>query len=139
MGLLDQVLGAVSGAGAQTSAAGGGDLATSVLHWLNDPKTGGLEGLVQSFHQGGLGEVVNSWVSNGQNLPISAEQLQSVLGSDTVQHLASQMGLNTAELTPMLAQALPQIVNALTPNGQLPQGGGNLVAEGMNLLKSVLG
>lgn len=140
MGLLDQVLGAVSQAAAPAAGNGaGGDLASTVLHWLNDPQTGGLEGLVRTFHQGGLAEMVNSWVSNGQNLPVSADQLQSILGSDTVQRLATQMGLNTSELTPMLAQALPQIVNALTPNGQLPQGGGNLVAEGLGLVRSVLG
>jgi uncharacterized protein YidB (DUF937 family) len=139
MGLLDQVLGAVSGATAQPGAGGSAALPELVLHWLNDPKTGGISGLVQSFHQGGLGEVVTSWVGNGQNLPISADQIQAVLGSETVQRFAAQLGLNPSDVSGKLAQYLPQIIDTLTPNGQVPQGGGNLVAEGMSLLKSVLG
>jgi uncharacterized protein YidB (DUF937 family) len=51
---------------------------------------GGLDGLVQSFQQKGLGDVVSSWVSTGQNLPISADQITHVLGSDAVKNLAAK-------------------------------------------------
>lgn len=144
MGLFDQVLSTVGGLAAQQggSAAGAG-LPEVVLHWLNDPQTGGLSGLVKVFEQQGLAHVVASWVSNGQNLPIDASQLQAVLGSDTVQRLAGQLGLNTGELSAQLAQWLPQIVDHLTPQGQLPaqgaQGESPLVAEGLSLLKGLLG
>jgi uncharacterized protein YidB (DUF937 family) len=46
---------------------------------------GGISGLVQQFHDKGLGDVVNSWVSTGQNLPISADQIKSVLSNEHIQ------------------------------------------------------
>lgn len=126
MGLLDSILGAagtaLSGQGAGSSASP--DLLQAVLGLLsNDAPGGGLPALVQRFEQGGLGGLISSWISTGQNLPISAEQLQSVLGSDTVQGLAAKLGLPEGELTQQLSQILPQVVDRLTPQGQVPQGG----------------
>jgi uncharacterized protein YidB (DUF937 family) len=75
MGLLDSVVGALAGG----QSGGNSGLVDVVMQLINN-QPGGLAGLVQSFQQGGLADIVNSWVSTGQNLPISAEQLQSVLG-----------------------------------------------------------
>ena len=88
-GLLGQVAGSLLGGGQQGGAAGGG--LASVLGGLlsNDGGQGGLGGLVGKFEQAGLGNVVSSWIGSGQNLPISAEQLQNVLGSDAVSGMAS--------------------------------------------------
>jgi uncharacterized protein YidB (DUF937 family) len=83
---------------------------------------GGLAGLVAKFQQGGLGDVVGSWVSTGQNMPVSPDQLGGVLGSDMVSGLANQMGVNPTDLLGQLSQMLPQVVDKLTPNGQVPQG-----------------
>jgi len=130
MGLFDQVVGAL--AGGETGGQGG--LLQTVMQLINDPKIGGLQGLVQSFQQGGLGEIVNSWVSTGQNLPISAEQIQSVLGSSSLQDMAAQLGMSPEQASGNLAEMLPQLVDSMTPNGQLPEGG-DLLAQGMDLLK----
>ena len=124
MGLLDSVIGAVvnSQGGSQP---GGGDLMGAIVGMLgqgNAGGLGGLAGLVEKFQQGGLGDVVGSWVSTGQNLPVSADQLGGVLGSDMVSGLARQMGVNPGDLLGQLSQMLPQVVDKLTPNGQLPQG-----------------
>ena len=89
---------------------------------------------MQSFQQGGLADVVNSWVSTGQNLPVSGQQLASVLGSGPLQDIAAQLGVSPEQASGSLADLLPQIVDQLTPNGQLPQGG-DLVTQGMDLLK----
>jgi uncharacterized protein YidB (DUF937 family) len=105
-----------------------------VMQLINNPQTGGLGGLVESFQQGGLGEVVNSWVSTGQNLPISAEQIKAVLGGGQLQDIAAQLGVSTDQASGSLADLLPQVVDKLTPNGQLPQGG-DLLAQGMDMLK----
>lgn len=130
MGLLDSVVGALAGG----QAEGGNPLLNVVMQLINNPQSGGLGGLVQSFQEGGLGEIVNSWVSTGQNLPISAEQLQSVLGSGQLQNIAAQLGMSTEQASGSLANLLPQVVDQLTPNGQLPEGG-DLLAQGMDLLK----
>lgn len=131
MGLLDSVVGALSGG----QAGGGNGLLEAAMQLLNNPQTGGLAGLVNSFQQGGLGNIVNSWVSTGQNLPISADQLQSVLGGSTLQELAAKLGVSPEQASGSLASMLPQIIDHLTPNGQLPEGGGDLMAQGLELLK----
>ena len=130
MGLFDQVVGAL--AGGETGGQGG--LLQTVMQLINDPKIGGLQGLVQTFQQGGLGEIVNSWVSSGQNLPISAEQIQSVLGGSSLQDLAARLGMSPEQASGNLAEMLPSLVDNMTPNGQLPEGG-DLLAQGMDLLK----
>ena len=130
MSLFDQVVGALS-----TGESGGqGNLLQTVMHLINNPQTGGLQGLIQSFQQGGLGDIVNSWVSSGQNLPISAEQIQSVLGGSGLQELAAKLGISPAQASGSLAEMLPQIVDKMTPNGEVPQGG-DLLAQGTDLLK----
>ena len=134
MGLLDQVLSAAGAMGAQ-SQDGASPLA-SILNALNNQQ-GGLSGLVQAFEGGGLGDVVKSWISTGENLPISAEQIQSVLGNDQVRQFASSMGIDPDQAASQLSQFLPQVVDQLTPNGQLPEGN-DLMAQGMDLLKGKL-
>ena len=144
MGLLDSVVGMM--AGGQGGAAGGGNAALiqAVLSLLanngggGQGGLGGLAGLVQQFQQGGLGDVVGSWVSTGQNLPISAEQLQSVLGGHpALSGLAQQAGLSQGDLMGSLSQLLPQVVDQLTPDGQLPQAGAQ--PDLMGMLGGLLG
>lgn len=130
MGLLDSVVGALAGG----QSAGNSPLLNVVMQLINNPQTGGLSGLVQSFQQGGLGNIVNSWVSTGQNLPISAEQIQAVLGGGQLQNVAAQLGMSTEQASGGLADLLPQLVDKLTPNGQVPEGG-DLLAQGLDMLK----
>lgn len=125
MSLFDSLVGQVAGALNAGGGNGGqvGGLMGVVTQLLTDPQHGGLQGLIQTFEQQGLGQVVASWVGTGQNLPISAEQLSAVLGSEKLQGLAQQVGLNPQELTGQLAQWLPQAVDHLTPQGQVPEAG----------------
>jgi uncharacterized protein YidB (DUF937 family) len=95
--------------GAATPSQGGGG---SLLD--------GLGGLLQRFQQGGYGNVINSWIGNGQNQPISPGQLGSALGPDILKTLAQKTGLSEEELRTQLSQILPGVVDKLTPNGRLP-------------------
>jgi uncharacterized protein YidB (DUF937 family) len=130
MSLLDQALGALAGGQSGDNSA----LLQTVMQLVNDPQNGGLEGIIKSFQQGGLGEIVNSWVSTGQNLPISAEQIQSVLGGSSLSGLAAQLGVSPEQASGSLADLLPQLIDQMTPNGQMPQGG-DLLAQGLDMLK----
>ena len=130
MGLLDSVVGSLTAG----NTPGGTGLLEAVMQLIQN-QPGGLAGLVQSFQQGGLAEIVNSWVSTGQSLPVSGQQLASVLGSGPLQGMAAQLGLSPDQVAGSLADLLPQVVDQLTPNGQLPQGGDLLLAQGMDLLK----
>jgi uncharacterized protein YidB (DUF937 family) len=127
MGLLDSVLGSVLG-GAQGAGGGGGQAALlqAVIGMLAQNQGGGLTDLIGKFAQGGLGDVAKSWVGTGENLPISADQISSVLGSDVVGQLAGQLGMSHGDAASGLSQLLPQLVDKLTPNGQLPQAGQGL-------------
>jgi uncharacterized protein YidB (DUF937 family) len=130
MSLLDQVVGALAGG----ESSGGSTLLQTVLQLVNNPQTGGLEGLIRSFQQGGLGDIVNSWVAKGQNLPVSGEQIESVLGGSVLQDLAAQLGVSPQQASGSLADVLPQLIDQMTPNGELPQGG-DLLSQGLDLLK----
>lgn len=136
MGLLDQVL---SAAGNLTLNQGGEghSIVDAITQLINNPQVGGLTGLVQAFETGGLGQIVQSWVSTGQNLPISAEQIQSVLGNEQIQSVASKLGLSTDEISGKLAEYLPQVVDKLTPDGNV-HAGEELLAQGFELLKGRL-
>jgi uncharacterized protein YidB (DUF937 family) len=81
---------------------------------------GGLSAIVAKLQQSGLGDQVKSWIGNGQNLPITAEQLQQVLGSDIVKQLAARFNIPVDQLAKVLAQLLPAAVDHASPNGKLP-------------------
>jgi uncharacterized protein YidB (DUF937 family) len=108
MGLFDKILGGVIGAGATT-------LLNSFIE-----KQGGLQNVVSQFEKNGFGDTVKSWISQGQNLPITADQIHQALGSDKVRELAAKLGLPADKLAEMLAQHLPQAIDKVTPDGKLP-------------------
>jgi uncharacterized protein YidB (DUF937 family) len=87
---------------------------------LGNGGQGGLSAIVAKLQQGGLGDQVKSWIGNGQNLPITAEELQQVLGSDTVKQLAARFNIPVDQLSQILAQQLPKAVDQASPNGTLP-------------------
>ena len=81
---------------------------------------GGLNAIVAKLEQAGLGAQVKSWIGNGQNLPITADQLRAALGSDVVKQLATRFNVPIDQLSQVLAQQLPQAVDHASPAGTLP-------------------
>jgi uncharacterized protein YidB (DUF937 family) len=110
-------------------------LVSSLMQMINN-QPGGLGGLVQRFHEKGLGGLVSSWVSTGENLPVSPDQVQHVLGSEQVRELAAKAGISPETASSHLAQLLPMLVDRLTPNGQLPASGTPLDA-GLSMLRGL--
>ena len=135
MSLLDRVVGQVSEAlsGAQHEGIG-----RAALDLLNSPQVGGVQGLAALLEQKGLGNVVQSWIGTGANLPISGEQLKAALGSDAFAALGQKAGVSPDQAQQTLSQLLPNLVDKLTPGGQIPPGQ-NLTQAGLNVLKSILG
>lgn len=120
MGLLDSVVGALG----QGGGGGQPDLMRVIASLLADNGPGGgLGGLLSKAQQGGLGDIVQSWIGSGQNLPVSGGQLQSMLGDDLLGQIAGQLGLSKDDTAGQLSQALPQMVDRMTPQGRLPEGG----------------
>lgn len=121
MGLLDGLAGSLLGGG-----EGGGmnpQLLSAVAQMFLGQGGGGLQGLMGMLQQKGLDDAVQSWVSTGSNMPISAEQIMGALGHGNIQQLASQSGLSTEDVGSQLAQHLPGLVDKLSPEGQLPDAG----------------
>ena len=120
MGLLDSLLSSVLGGG----NAGGTQqnalvqLATGLI--TNHSSGNGLAGLAQQFDKNGLGDLMQSWIGTGQNKAISPDQLHQVLGDEQVQHFAQQHGMQGSQVTTALAALLPQLIDKLTPHGQVP-------------------
>ncbi|EGP45027.1 hypothetical protein AXXA_18031 [Achromobacter insuavis AXX-A] len=83
---------------------------------------GGLSGLIASFQQGGLGEIVASWIGKGQNLPVSADQLGQVLDPGVVNELAAKTGQDTGSVLGSLSSLLPQLIDKATPEGAVQPG-----------------
>ena len=119
MGILDSLENspALKGALGQLEAA---VLPVVLSEVLGSGKQGGLNAIIAKLQQAGFGDQVKSWIGNGQNLPITAEQLQQVLGSDTVKQLAARFNIPVDQLAKVLAQQLPAAVDQASPEGKLP-------------------
>jgi uncharacterized protein YidB (DUF937 family) len=115
MGLLDSILGAVTG---KTEGSGGAAQLIGVLGGLL-AQSGGLQGLASKFAQSGQGNAFQSWVGMGENEAISSNQIQNALGSEQVTALAAKMGIDPAQASNFLAEYLPKIVDKLTPAGKI--------------------
>lgn len=81
---------------------------------------GGLNTIVAKLQQAGFGDQVKSWLGNGQNLPITADQLRQVLGNDTVRQLAAKYNIPIDQVSEVLARELPKAVDQASPDGRLP-------------------
>lgn len=121
MALLPVVLGMLANRGAMgggaSSGAGAGPLGG--LGGLGG--MGGLGALLERFQQSGYGDQVQSWVSTGENQPISPDALTQVFGANELSQIASQAGVSEDEARTGLSQLLPQMVDQLTPRGQVPE------------------
>ena len=127
-------------AGLGEAPADGGDPSALVGLTGAIEQSGGLDGLLGQLRQAGLGDQVDSWIGTGQNAAVEPQQLGSALGSDTMQQLSAGSGLDIASLLPMLAMFLPQIIDMLTPDGNVPAGGLDQAAQnGLPDLGGLLG
>ena len=132
MSIFDTFASVLGGSG--TTA---GKFASEAIDLVAGGAHGGLDGLLERFRAHGLGDHVASWISAGRNLPITPEDIQRVLGSGQVADLARRVGVDPAVASQELAQILPQIVDKLTPGGQMPNS--DLLNQALSALKSKVG
>jgi uncharacterized protein YidB (DUF937 family) len=122
--------------GMTTEAGGQPGMLDNLLEMLNDQKSGGITSLIQKFNEKGLGEHMSSWISTGENLPISADQIKDALGSDKIKELASKLNLGEHDTSKSLADLLPQLIDKLTPDGSVPHAG--MLSQGIDMMKKKL-
>ncbi len=90
---------------------------------MGSPAGNGLQGIISSFEQAGLGHLTQSWMGNGPNQPVSPQQLQGVLGDGQVQAMANQSGMSQEDVLSQLSQHLPNLIQGLTSSGAPPTTG----------------
>jgi uncharacterized protein YidB (DUF937 family) len=121
--LMSKAGGSAGGAGGAGGGLGGmlGGMMGGGQSNVSAPNMGGLGGILDAFQKGGLGHIADSWVSQGDNMPVTGDQVSQVFGKDKISEMASQLGMSHSDVSGGLAQILPQLVNHVTPNGQVPQ------------------
>jgi uncharacterized protein YidB (DUF937 family) len=115
MALLDHLINAVVSAVA-------GDKAPALKQFLKD--NGGIAGLREKFSKAGLSETFSSWVKIGENVKVTPQQVEAVMGSEKVKAFATMLGIDTTKATEYLAATLPALVDKLTPDGKVPDADG---------------
>jgi uncharacterized protein YidB (DUF937 family) len=135
MGLFDEVAGGLL-KNVLAGQGGQGGMLEIITGLLKSSESGGLQGLAETFNDKGLGDVMSSWIGKGENLPISPEQIQQVLGSGQVQQIAEKLGVSPNEASSGLAEMLPQIVDKLSPEGSLPTQ--DLLQQGLGMIADKL-
>jgi uncharacterized protein YidB (DUF937 family) len=118
MGLLDSLLNMAAGSTKATKS--NQNAVTSIMEVLvNNKQMGGLDGLVGTLSKGGLGNIVDSWISTGKNKSVSKSQLNNVLSGDIVSQVAAKLGVSNTAALSMIARYLPLIIDKLTPDGKV--------------------
>ena len=135
MGLFDEVAGGILKKVLSSQDSQGG-LLEVIMGLLKSSESGGLQGLAETFNEKGLGELMSSWIGKGENLPISPEQIQHVLGSSQIRQIAEKLGVSPDEASSGLAEMLPQLVDKLTPEGSLPSQ--DLLHQGLGMIADKL-
>jgi uncharacterized protein YidB (DUF937 family) len=124
MGLLDDVMNEFGATSGRPIEPGHRGLARELLGMLAPTgMSAGLANLVNICHKKGLGDVVNSWISTGENLPITAEEARTILGTSEIQGLSARAGIDPPATIAACAQLLPLIVDRATPDGRIPSTG----------------
>ncbi|MBY4953501.1 MULTISPECIES: YidB family protein [Pantoea] len=116
MGLLDDLVGSL---GNSNGSGQGNQMQQLMAIWNWVQEQGGVEVLLQKFQQGGLGQVLNSWLGSGSNMSIDGGEIQNALGNDQLQSLADKLGTDVQGASGTLAALLPQVIDKLSPQGHI--------------------
>jgi len=120
MALFDEILGKTLGTQGDERAKQSSSLVTGLLDLLDEPETGGIQGLAQRSQAQGLGDIVSSWIGTGQNRSITPDQISSLLGPKRVESLGLSAGLAGPLAAGAVAALLPILIDKLTPKGNVP-------------------
>ena len=126
MGLFDDLGGGLKGALGQMLGQAAGQLEANALpgllnQVLGNTQLGNVGGLLAKLQEGGLAGQVASWLGNGSNMPVGADQLRAALGSEQVQQIANSLGLPTDKILEVLSEHLPGAIDRMSPNGTLEE------------------
>jgi uncharacterized protein YidB (DUF937 family) len=117
-GALGDMLGGLTGEGGRGGGAGAmGALLPILAGFL---ASGGLSKIMGGLKANGLSAQADSWVGTGSNQPVSGRDVEQAMGQEQIQQIAQQLGVSESEAADAVAQALPEVVDKVSPQGKLP-------------------
>ena len=103
------------------------------MRWVQ--KNGGMGAVLDRFRQQGLGKQAQSWVSTGPNDGIDDRAVEQVVGSGELQQMAQRLGVPESEVAQAFAEIMPNMVDQLTPSGELPPEADDVIDESRETLE----
>jgi uncharacterized protein YidB (DUF937 family) len=117
-GGLDSILGGLTGGG---QSGGGGGLGALVPVLGGLLASGGLQKILGGLKANGLSQQADSWVGTGPNEAVSGADMEKVVGPDQMKEIAKQLGVSESEAADVVAKAVPEVVDKVSPDGKLPE------------------
>ena len=105
MGLFDELAGVVEKAVKSHPGGLGGVMNDALAH------LGGIDGVVKQLNDAGLGAKVNSWLGEGPNTPLTADEIKNALTPEHLKQIAGKLGVPPNLVAEVLAQHLPTAVS----------------------------
>ncbi len=118
-GIFGQILQGVLSGGGQGQGTPIAGILQQILA-MRDGDQSGVAAIVSRFEAVGLAQHAQSWVGTGQNVPVTGDQIGSAFSPQQIEGWAQQAGTTPEAMRDVLAQALPHVVDHLTPSGQVP-------------------
>ncbi len=88
------------------------------MRWVQ--RNGGMNAVLDKFRQKGMGAQTQSWISTGGNQSIDGGAVEQVVGSDELRQMAQRLGVPEQQVAQAFAEIVPEMVDKMTPEGQLP-------------------
>lgn len=132
-------IGGSGGLGGLRSGGGGALLAMLLplaMQWVQ--RNGGLGAVLDRFRQKGYGPQANSWVATGPNQQLDPHAVDEVVGSDELMRLSQQLGVPQQEVVNGFAEILPEMVDQLSPEGEIPPEADDALNDGLTELEREL-
>ena len=145
---LGSVLGGMLGGGARGAGAGlparRGGLAGNqtalllmllplAMRWVQ--RNGGMNAVLEKFRQKGMVRQTQSWVDTGENQPLDEQSVEQVVGRDELAQMAQPLGVPEEQVAQALAEIMPEMVDKMTPQGQLPEHADEVLDESRQTLE----
>lgn len=106
------------------------------MRWVQ--RNGGVGAVLERFRQKGLGPHADSWVSTGANHLLRAEEADQVIGGEEISRVAHQLGVPESEVADGFAEIMPEMVDKLSPEGQVPPEADDALEAGRSELEKEL-
>lgn len=145
--ILGQILGSVMSSAranndGQGSALGGKGAALAALliplamQWVQ--RNGGVGAVLDRFKQQGYSREASSWMSTGENESVSGQQIGKVVGDDELSRLSQQLGVPPDEVASGMARVLPEVVDHMTPAGEVTAESDDLLSRGVAMFEQLV-